>query len=129
MQLGGPDYAKTAPKVTDSEGNVLEAAADGRGAGYRYFGAAKALPGVRELFEKGGAAPTVRRTRFQMHKAITPDYYGFRDEEDGVLLRVEAAADKEIAARVRAAHLLAVRCCVCVVAGRGGARWGVACCA
>ena len=24
----------------------------GRGGGYRYFGAAKALPGVRELFEK-----------------------------------------------------------------------------
>lgn len=26
--------------------------AGGRGPGYRYFGAAKQLPGVRELFEK-----------------------------------------------------------------------------
>eukprot|EP00879_Flechtneria_rotunda_P015424 GHRR01016127.1.p3 GENE.GHRR01016127.1~~GHRR01016127.1.p3 ORF type:complete len:123 (+),score=63.70 GHRR01016127.1:1380-1748(+) len=29
-----------------------------------------------------------------MHKSITPDYYGFRDEEDGVLLRVEAEAEQ-----------------------------------
>lgn len=43
----------------------------------------------------------VRRTRFQMHKLITPDYYGFRDEEDGVLVRVEAEAEKHIQAQVR----------------------------
>ena len=41
------------PKVTDSDGRPL-AEASGRGAGYRYFGAAKQLPGVRELFEKEG---------------------------------------------------------------------------
>ena len=51
MELGGPDYARTGPKVTDSEGKAL-AEATGRGAGYRYFGAAKQLPGVKELFEK-----------------------------------------------------------------------------
>ena len=48
--LGGPDYQKAAPRITD---------ADGRGAlgsgGYFYFGAAKELPGVRELFDKQGA--------------------------------------------------------------------------
>jgi hypothetical protein len=98
VQLGGPDYAKTAPKITDSEGNVLEGAS-GRGPGYRYFGAAKNLPGVKELFEKE-APKLVRRTRFQMHKSITPDYYGFRDEEDGLLLRVEAGAEKVITAQV-----------------------------
>ena len=49
MELGGPDYAKTAPKITDSEGNEV---LDSRGPGYRYFGAAKQLPGVKELFEK-----------------------------------------------------------------------------
>lgn len=51
VELGGPNYAKIAPKVTDSEGKLL-AEASGRGAGYRYFGAAKQLPGVKELFEK-----------------------------------------------------------------------------
>ncbi|GBF95063.1 pre-mRNA-splicing factor [Raphidocelis subcapitata] len=97
VALGGPDYAKTAPKITDSAGNAIEGAS-GKGPGYRYFGAAKNLPGVKELFEKE-APKVVRRTRFQMHKLITPDYYGFRDEEDGVLLKVEAEADKVIAAR------------------------------
>jgi len=77
---------------------VIEGAS-GKGPGYRYFGAAKSLPGVKELFEKE-APKVVRRTRFQMHKLITPDYYGFRDEEDGVLLRVEAEAERVISAQV-----------------------------
>ncbi len=51
MELGGPDYGKIGAKVTDSEGKLL-AEATGKGPGYRYFGAAKNLPGVKELFEK-----------------------------------------------------------------------------
>lgn len=92
VDLGGPDYAKTAPKVTDSQGNVIS---DSRGVGYRYFGAAKNLPGVRELFD---AEPPkkMRRTRHDMYKHINGDYYGFRDEEDGVLLEVEAEAEKQL---------------------------------
>lgn len=39
--------------------------AQGRGAGYRYFGAAKNLPGVKELFEKE-EPKIVRKTRFQV---------------------------------------------------------------
>jgi hypothetical protein len=35
-----------------------------------------------------------------MHKAIDADYYGFRDEDDGVLLRVEAAAERRIKRQV-----------------------------
>lgn len=34
-ELGGPDYARNAPKATDSEGRELEGAS-GKGAGYRY---------------------------------------------------------------------------------------------
>jgi pre-mRNA-splicing factor ISY1 len=49
--MGGPDYSKVGPKVTDSEGRAV-GEAQGRGPGYRYFGAAKQLPGVKELFEK-----------------------------------------------------------------------------
>lgn len=51
VELGGPDYSKVGPKMTDSEGRPV-AEAGGRGPGYRYFGAAKQLPGVKELFEK-----------------------------------------------------------------------------
>ena len=45
VDLGGPDYAKNAPKITDTEGNEVQGAT-GRGGGYRYFGAAKQLPGA-----------------------------------------------------------------------------------
>jgi hypothetical protein len=70
---------------------------DQKGSGYRYFGAAKQLPGVKELFEKQ-APRTVRRTRHQMNKAIDADYYGFRDEEDGILAKEEAIAEEEMVA-------------------------------
>lgn len=38
--------------MQDSEGKEIRDGVTGRGGGYRYFGAAKQLPGVRELFEK-----------------------------------------------------------------------------
>ena len=107
VELGGPNYAKAAPRAT-GKGGAAGGKPGGRGeadddddapdapmvdtGGYRYFGAAKSLPGVRELFQK--VAPrTVRRTRHQMLKAIDADYYGYRDEEDGVLEKVEAVAE------------------------------------
>jgi pre-mRNA-splicing factor ISY1 len=91
VELGGPDYAKTGPKITDSEGRPVTDVS-GRGAGYRYFGAAKNLPGVRELFEKE-APRQVRYTRAELHRRIDADYYGYRDEDDGVLAAVEAEAE------------------------------------
>jgi pre-mRNA-splicing factor ISY1 len=42
----------------------------------------------------------VFRTRAQLFRAITPDYYGFRDEEDGVLLSVEVDAEAAMQAKV-----------------------------
>lgn len=62
------------------------------GRGYRYYGAAKKLPGVKELFSR--AAPErAKRTRFEMMKGIDADYYGYRDDDDGVLAELEAAAE------------------------------------
>mmetsp|Transcript_17717 Transcript_17717/g.53276 ORF Transcript_17717/g.53276 Transcript_17717/m.53276 type:complete len:273 (-) Transcript_17717:1274-2092(-) len=97
VELGGPDYAKSAPKVQDSEGKEIKDGVTGRGGGYRYFGAAKQLPGVRELFEKEPPRK-VRRTRHDMYKFIDADYYGFRDEEDGVLAAVEGPAEEKMRA-------------------------------
>ena len=160
------------PQVQDSEGKEIRDGVTGRGGGYRYFGAAKQLPGVRELFEKepprkvmprlstfpasdrgphgrhiagrsrvcsalerrsGGASiiqgisglscrtgcrarssrgqagavrwagpggAQVRRTRHDMYKFIDADYYGFRDEEDGVLAAAEGPAEKAMRAEV-----------------------------
>lgn len=63
--------------------------------GYKYFGAAKDLPGVRESFEQQKQEDVARRkTRAQLKQHILPDYYGWRDEDDGVLLAEEEAAER-----------------------------------
>jgi pre-mRNA-splicing factor ISY1 len=84
--LGGPDYNALEPKALDAEGRPLPG-----GGGYRYFGAARDLPGVKELFE---APPPQkkRRTRGDMMRNVTPDYYGFRDDDDGGALKAQEAA-------------------------------------
>ena len=78
---------------------VQTGSSTGRNDGYKYFGAAKLLPGVRELFEKEPPRK-VRRTKHQMHQKINADYYGFRDDEDGILEREEAKAEKVMRAEV-----------------------------
>jgi len=88
-ELGGPDYTKLEPKSFDADGRELP----GTG-GYKYFGAAKELPGVRELFQEAAPAPP-RRTRGEILRGLTPDYFGFRDEEDGVLVAKEAEVEKK----------------------------------
>ena len=88
LELGGPDYAKVGPKMLDNEGKELPG-----NRGYKYFGAAKELPGVRELFEQEPPKP-VRKTRAELYKDIDADYYGYRDEDDGVLLTLEAEIEK-----------------------------------
>lgn len=98
VELGGPNYTKHSAKMTDLDGNIVDVPnPSGRGPGYRYFGAAKKLPGVRELFEK---PPELRkrRTRYDIYKRIDASYYGYRDEEDGVLLRVEGPAEERMRA-------------------------------
>ncbi|KAF9604605.1 hypothetical protein IFM89_008049 [Coptis chinensis] len=62
---------------------------------YRYFGAAKKLPGVRELFEK---PPELRkrRSRYDIFKRIDASYYGYRDDEDGILGKLEGPAEAEM---------------------------------
>ena len=91
VELGGPDYGKLGPRVTDSQGRAV-AEAMSKGAGYRYFGAAKNLPGVKELFEKV-EVKQARATKGELMKRIDPDYYGFRDEDDGVLVPLEEKAE------------------------------------
>ncbi|CAI5719416.1 unnamed protein product [Peronospora destructor] len=88
VQLGGPDYGRSQPQTYDADGATVSGAR-----GYKYFGAAKDLPGVRELFQKEECEPR-KRTRQDMYKHIEPDYYGFRDDEDEQQLKDEEEAEK-----------------------------------
>nr|XP_012609518.2 pre-mRNA-splicing factor ISY1 homolog [Microcebus murinus] len=67
--------------------------------GYKYFGAAKDLPGVRELFEKEPLPPP-RKTRAELMKAIDFEYYGYLDEDDGVIVPLEQEYEKKLRVRL-----------------------------
>jgi pre-mRNA-splicing factor ISY1 len=84
-----------------------------------YFGAAKNLPGVQELLKPASTLPAffasslytihihstfdlfhlasevVRKTRYELYKDIDADYYGFRDDEDGLLEKLESEAERK----------------------------------
>jgi len=93
VELGGPNYIATAPKILDHDGR--EAAGYG---GYKYFGEARNLKGVKELLVVPGTqAP--KRTRHDMYKGVDADYYGYRDDEDGTLEIVEKEAEKKAIAQ------------------------------
>jgi hypothetical protein len=63
-------YQVTGPKMLDHEGKEVPG-----NRGYKYFGAARDLPGVRELFV--AEAPSAKRkTRGELMKSVDADYYG-----------------------------------------------------
>lgn len=66
---------------------------------YRYFGRARDLPGVRELFEQEVAEP-VNRSITEINRDIDANYYGYHDEENQVLLEYEKALEKELAQKL-----------------------------
>mmetsp|Transcript_1474 Transcript_1474/g.2792 ORF Transcript_1474/g.2792 Transcript_1474/m.2792 type:complete len:300 (-) Transcript_1474:327-1226(-) len=90
--LGGADFTGHAIKILDAEGNEVPATPALSG-GYRYFGASRELAGVRELFRKQ-EVPLAKRSRYEMYKGIDADYYGYRDDEDGVLSKLEVQAER-----------------------------------
>ena len=82
-ELGGSDFTRIKTGLYDVEGKALPGVPN-----YKYYGAAKDLPGVRELFaEEQEFFETQRSKRHKtdLYKDITPDYYGFRDDDDGTL--------------------------------------------
>ncbi|KAJ6798127.1 pre-mRNA-splicing factor ISY1-like protein [Iris pallida] len=99
VELGGPNYMRHSAKMTDLDGNIIDVPnPSGRGPGYRYFGAAKKLPGVKELFEKPPELKK-RRSRYDIYKRINASYYGYRDDEDGILEKLEGPAEAEMRKR------------------------------
>ncbi|KAK2754402.1 NineTeen Complex (NTC) component [Arachnomyces sp. PD_36] len=99
--LGGPNYMRGGGRVYDEDGREIP----GGGKGYRYFGRARELPGVKEMFE--AAAKKARRPEEEDDKAgkgvgdmarkhVDAAYFGYGlDEEDGTLLVYEKKKEKE----------------------------------
>ncbi|CAD6193723.1 unnamed protein product [Caenorhabditis auriculariae] len=94
-ELGGTDYRKYASKELDAQGREVRSAR-----GYKYFGAAKDLPGVRELFEKSNEQEVLRKNRAELMKDIDAHYFGYLDDDDGVLIPLESAVEKEAIAKI-----------------------------
>ncbi|KAJ5020429.1 Isy1-like splicing factor [Bipolaris maydis] len=93
--LGGPNYMRGG-RVLDEEGREVP----GGGKGYRYFGRAKELPGVKELFERQSRPEDDmdkgREKRSELRQKVDAGYYGYNlDEEDGTLLAYEKAKERE----------------------------------
>ncbi|KAI9659292.1 MAG: NineTeen Complex (NTC) component [Bathelium mastoideum] len=96
-QLGGPNYMRGG-RLVDADGREVP----GGGKGYRYFGRARELPGVKEMFEvtrskaedEEEGRPMEKRA--DLRRAVDAAYYGYNlDEEDGELLAYEARVEKE----------------------------------
>lgn len=82
IELGGQNYLKAPSEDAPGTKN------------YKYFGAARDLPGVRELFTKPEKEPP-RKTKAELLKYVDCDYFGYRDEDDGVIVPLEAVAEEK----------------------------------
>ena len=87
IELGGRNMRRRS-RMLDNEGKEVAGSR-----GYKYFGAARDLPGVRELFESQEPV-NVKKTRAELMKDIDSIYYGFLDDDDERLIPLEVEAEK-----------------------------------
>ncbi|XP_056006631.1 pre-mRNA-splicing factor ISY1 homolog [Ostrea edulis] len=81
--LGGPDYKEIGPKMMKLEWK--EVPGNER---YKYFGATKDLPGIRELFQQE-APPPLKKRLLRLTNDVDDDCYGCKDEGDGLIVAKE----------------------------------------
>ncbi|KIM29430.1 hypothetical protein M408DRAFT_67946 [Serendipita vermifera MAFF 305830] len=92
VALGGANYRRNVAML-DADGKEVPGTK-----GYKYFGRAKELPGVKELFESKKKDDDEDKATFEFYKKFTntgPAYYGDLDEADGELLEFERRAEEE----------------------------------
>jgi len=91
IALGGANYRRNVAML-DDDGREVPGTK-----GYKYFGRAKELPGVKELFESRKKEEDEENATSNFYKKFTnqgPAYFGDLDEADGELLKYEEAAEK-----------------------------------
>ncbi|KAG6815983.1 hypothetical protein H0H93_008724 [Arthromyces matolae] len=92
VALGGANYRRNVAML-DDDGKEVPGTK-----GYKYFGCAKDLPGVRELFQSKKSDEEEENQALAFYKKFTnqgPSYFGDLDENDGNLLSYERAAEEE----------------------------------
>ncbi|KAH9974432.1 Isy1-like splicing family-domain-containing protein [Lactifluus volemus] len=92
IALGGANYRRNVAML-DDDGREVPGTK-----GYKYFGRAKELPGVKELFESRKKEEDEENATHIFYKKFTnqgPAYFGDLDEADGELLRYEEAAEQQ----------------------------------
>jgi pre-mRNA-splicing factor ISY1 len=92
IALGGANYRRNVAML-DDDGREVPGTK-----GYKYFGRAKELPGVKELFESRKKEEDEENATQSFYKKFTqqgPAYFGDLDEGDGELLKYEEAAEQE----------------------------------
>lgn len=93
VALGGANYKRGVPKMLDDSGREVPGTR-----GYKYFGRAKDLPGVKELLnrsvEEEAEMESFRSLKYKRFANQPPAYYGDDDEEDGLVLAAEEEAEE-----------------------------------
>ncbi|RDB17306.1 Pre-mRNA-splicing factor ISY1 [Hypsizygus marmoreus] len=92
VALGGANYRRNVAMLDDAGKEVPGTK------GYKYFGRAKDLPGVRDLFQGKKKEEEEENQALAYYKKFTnqgPTYYGDLDEVDGALLEYEKEAEEE----------------------------------
>ncbi|KAF9516835.1 hypothetical protein BS47DRAFT_1340452, partial [Hydnum rufescens UP504] len=85
IALGGANYRRNVAML-DNEGKEVPGTK-----GYKYFGRAKDLPGVKELFDRSAEVEEENKvaTHYRKYQNQGPSYYGDLDEMDDTLLAYE----------------------------------------
>ncbi|KAK4523821.1 hypothetical protein GAYE_SCF00G1717 [Galdieria yellowstonensis] len=63
--------------------------------GYYYFGAARELPGVKQLLKESYSTEEKKRSRAELYKCVDAEYDGFLDDHDRNLEQLEYEAEVE----------------------------------
>lgn len=91
VALGGANYRRNVAML-DEDGKEVPGTR-----GYKYFGRAKELPGVKELFQRNTEKEDEENRVFVHYKKFLdqgPAYFGDNDEDDEELLRYEVESEK-----------------------------------
>lgn len=107
--LGGPNYMRGAARLYDEKGKEIAGSGGMGGKGYKYYGRARELPGVKEMIEAAEeSARTKARGREEkleeskdLRKTVDAAYYGYGPSgEDAVLLSYEAEKERQAVANL-----------------------------